>query len=126
MRAISGSAPGAAWSASVSTPSDHDSRLPTCLMELGPGPEFDRIRRIVQRLGPKAATLGDDCALLRIGNSTLVFSTDLSIENVHFRRSWLSEQEIGWRAAAAARCDLAAEGATAIGGPAHHGLPAPH
>ena len=93
-------------------------------MELGPGPEFDRIRRIAQRLGSRAAPLGDDCALLRIGNSTLAFSTDLSLEDVHFRRSWLSAQEIGWRATAAALSDLAAEGATPIGVLASIGMPA--
>jgi len=93
-------------------------------MELGPGPEFDRIRRIVQRLGATASAVGDDCALLRIGHSTLALSTDLSIEDVHFRRSWLSEQEIGWRATAAALSDLAAEGATPIGVLASIGAPA--
>ena len=93
-------------------------------MELGPGPEFDRIRRLAQRLGSRAAPLGDDCALLPIGNSTLALSTDLSVEDVHFRRSWLSAQEIGWRATAAALSDLAAEGATPIGVLASIGLPA--
>jgi len=93
-------------------------------MELGPGPEFDRIRRIVQRLGSKAATLGDDCALLPVGDSTLALSTDLSIEDVHFRRGWLSEQEIGWRATAAALSDLAAEGAMPIGVLVSIGVPA--
>ena len=42
-------------------------------------------------------------------------STDASVEGVHFRRAWLSLEEIGWRAAAAALSDLAAEGAEPAG-----------
>ena len=38
-------------------------------------------------------------------------STDVSVEGVHFRRAWLSLEEIGWRATAAALSDLAADGA---------------
>lgn len=82
---------------------------------LGPGAEFDRIRRIAARLGSGAGALGDDCALIASADGMLAVSTDLSVEGVHFRRDWLSAEEIGWRAAAAALSDLAAEGATPIG-----------
>jgi thiamine-monophosphate kinase len=82
---------------------------------LGPGREFDRIRRILAKLGPTAAGVGDDCAILPSGLGTLVVSVDLSVEEVHFRREWLSLEEIGWRAAAAALSDLAAEGAETVG-----------
>lgn len=83
---------------------------------LGPGPEFDRIRAIARVLGPVAGALGDDCAVLSDGpGSSLVLSTDVSVEQVHFRREWLQPDEIGWRAAAAALSDLAAAGADAIG-----------
>lgn len=82
---------------------------------LGPGPEFERIRRILARLGPRATGVGDDCAIVADGEGTLVLSTDLCIEQVHFRTDWMSLQEIGWRAAAGALSDLAAEGARAVG-----------
>ncbi|MGH7591668.1 MAG: thiamine-phosphate kinase [Gemmatimonadales bacterium] len=82
---------------------------------LGPGPEFDRIRAIAAALGAEAADLGDDCALVPMSNGILALSTDVSVEGVHFRREWLSLEEIGWRAAAAALSDLAAEGAGADG-----------
>ena len=82
---------------------------------LGPGPEFDLIRAIARALGPAAGSLDDDCALVPDGATTLAFSTDISVENVHFRRDWLSPAEIGWRAAAGSLSDLAAEGAEAIG-----------
>jgi thiamine-monophosphate kinase len=84
-------------------------------LALGPGREFDRIRRILARLGPAAAGVGDDCAILPSGPGTLVVSVDVSVEEVHFRREWLSLEEIGWRAAAAALSDLAAEGAETVG-----------
>lgn len=82
---------------------------------LGPGAEFDRIRRILAELGPRASGIGDDCATLADGPGTIVLSTDLSLENVHFKTEWLSFREIGWRASAGALSDLAAEGAAAIG-----------
>jgi thiamine-monophosphate kinase len=86
---------------------------------LGPGVEFDMIRRFLSadpgaglpeevRVGP-----GDDCAV--IGPGDLAISTDLSIEDVHFRRDWLEPEEIGYRAAAGALSDLAAVAARPIG-----------
>jgi thiamine-monophosphate kinase len=59
------------------------------------------------RVGP-----GDDCLVLEEG---LVISVDLSIEDVHFRREWISMEEAGWRAAAAALSDLAAMAAEPVG-----------
>jgi thiamine-monophosphate kinase len=82
---------------------------------LGPGPEFDRIRRIAEELAGRASELGDDAAVLPEGDGVLVVSTDASVEGVHFRRDWLSLEEIGWRAAAAALSDLAAMGARPVG-----------
>jgi thiamine-monophosphate kinase len=82
---------------------------------LGPGVEFDRVRAIAAALGAKAPRLGDDCALLPGRSETLALSTDASVEGVHFRLDWLSHEEAGWRAAAAALSDLAAEGAQPAG-----------
>jgi thiamine-monophosphate kinase len=90
---------------------------------LGPGLEFDRLRAIFARLGTAGQGLGDDTALLRLGGMTLAVSVDLSLEGVHFRTAWLSFPEIGWRAAAAALSDLAAEGAKPIGVLVSLGLP---
>lgn len=82
---------------------------------LGPGPEFDRIRSIAAALGAGSGQLGDDCAFVEPGGSLLALSTDVSVEGVHFRRDWLSLEEIGWRAAAGALSDLAAAGAEPVG-----------
>lgn len=82
---------------------------------LGPGREFDRIRAIASALGDAARGLGDDCAEVLLGAGTPLISTDASVEEVHFRRAWLTPEEIGWRAASAALSDLAAMGAAAAG-----------
>lgn len=83
--------------------------------QLGPGPEFDRIRAVAEALGPNASGLGDDCAVIPPGPGTIVASTDVSVEHVHFERQWLSLEEIGYRSTAAALSDLAAQGAEARG-----------
>jgi len=85
-------------------------------IRLGPGREFDLIRGLVGVSGPLPHGVlvgpGDDCAVLDGG---LVASVDLSVEGVHFRRSWISMEEAGYRAAAAALSDLAAMAAEPLG-----------
>jgi thiamine-monophosphate kinase len=84
---------------------------------LGPGAEFDLIRRFLAR--PFAARQdvrvgpGDDAAV--VAGDGIVLSSDLSVEGIHFRREWLTAREIGYRAAAAALSDLAAMAARPIG-----------
>lgn len=84
-------------------------------VRLGPGAEFDVIRRCIDaeselpaevRVGP-----GDDAAVLDGG---WVISTDLAVEDVHFRRAWLTDTEIGYRAGAAALSDIAAMAASPV------------
>jgi thiamine-monophosphate kinase len=89
--------------------------LPGQNLALGPGHEFDRIRGIASVLGAQGIGLGDDCGLFREGDEFIALSTDVSVEGVHFRRKWISPEEVGWRATAAALSDLAAEGAEPIG-----------
>ncbi len=82
---------------------------------LGPGREFDLVRALLARWGTLAAGVGDDAALIEVpADQHLVASTDTAVEGVHFRRDWLSPNEIGWRAAAAALSDLAAMAAEPI------------
>ena len=83
-------------------------------LRLGGGGEFDRLRRIFARLGRVGQGLGDDCALIRVSRTWLAVSIDLSLEGVHFRNDWLSFTDIGWRSAAAALSDLAAEGGVVV------------
>jgi len=85
-------------------------------LSLGAGREFDLIRAMLARWGPRARGIGGDCAVLDppVG-ARLVVSTDSSVEDVHFRREWLSPSEIGYRATVAALSDLAAAAATPLG-----------
>lgn len=82
---------------------------------MGPGDEFDRIRAIAAAVGDALGPIGNDTAPIPTGVGELVVSTDASVENVHFRRPWLTAEEIGWRAAASALSDLAAAGAEPAG-----------
>ncbi len=82
---------------------------------LGPGGEFDRIRAIARALADRAPDLGNDCAFLDLGGTTLAVTTDVSVEGVHFRREWLPLESIGGRAAAASLSDLAAAAAEPLG-----------
>lgn len=76
---------------------------------MGRGAEFDLIRRLRERWGGLAVGLGDDAAVLDIPRGErLVATTDTAMERVHFRREWLSLEEIGYRAVTAALSDIAA------------------
>ncbi|MGH7506519.1 MAG: thiamine-phosphate kinase [Longimicrobiales bacterium] len=87
---------------------------------LGAGREFEILRRIIARQPVVAALAdrlfvgpGDDCVVLRAG--TIALSVDMSIEDVHFRRDWLTARGIGYRGTVAALSDLAAMAATPVG-----------
>ncbi|HEY9597398.1 MAG TPA: AIR synthase related protein, partial [Cyanophyceae cyanobacterium] len=61
--------------------------------------------------------VGDDAAVLswlELGQS-LVVTTDVLVDGVHFSDRTTSPQDVGWRAAAANLSDLAAMGATPLG-----------
>ena len=83
---------------------------------LGPGQEFDTIRRWLSAWGTAARDVGDDAAILAVApGARLVVSTDASLEGVHFKRAWLTPHEVGYRACAASLSDLAAMGAAPLG-----------
>lgn len=85
-------------------------------LALGPGGEFDVVRRLLARWGDLGSGIGGDCAVLDVpAGARVVVSTDTSVEHVHFRRDWLTAREIGHRATAAALSDLAAAAATPLG-----------
>ena len=85
-------------------------------LAMSDGAEFDAIRRLLATWDTAAVGVGDDAAVLDIpAGERLVASTDASVENVHFRREWMTPHEIGARAAAAALSDLAAMAAAPRG-----------
>jgi thiamine-monophosphate kinase len=56
---------------------------------------------------------GDDAAVLRAKKGHVVVSTDLVVENRHFRREWVSAADVGHRAAAQNLSDINAMGGRA-------------
>jgi thiamine-monophosphate kinase len=58
--------------------------------------------------------IGDDCAVLDPGSAKLVWTVDAQIDGVHFRRDWLSLDDIGYRSFAAATSDVLAMGARPV------------
>lgn len=80
---------------------------------MGPGHEFDTIRRLTTRWGDLVADIGDDAAVMPPTTKQRVISTDACVDGVHFQRAWVTPREIGLRAGAAALSDLAAMGAAA-------------
>lgn len=74
---------------------------------------IDRIRRRAAPLTNRALSqaIGDDCAILNIppGRQTLV-TTDLCVEDVHFRRAWHPARSVGHRCLTRGLSDIAAMG----------------
>src|SRR5262245_35343299 len=55
--------------------------------------------------------IGDDCAVLEApGGGLLLATTDLLIEDVHFRRRYAEPADIGWKALAVNVSDIASMG----------------
>jgi len=80
------------------------------LRDIGESGFIDRIANLLSASPEVIESVGDDCAVLRVGDRTLLVTCDLSIENVHFRRGAAAPEDIGWKAAAAALSDIAAMG----------------
>lgn len=78
--------------------------------ELG---EFGLIARLTRRFKKNAhvvAGIGDDAAVVRVGDRLMAVTADLFIEDVHFRRGDAPPDAIGGKAAMAAMSDIAAMG----------------
>ncbi|HUP03385.1 MAG TPA: thiamine-phosphate kinase [Bryobacteraceae bacterium] len=78
--------------------------------------EIEFIERLRKKIPPAAGGvalgIGDDCAIFRPrASEELLFTTDLLIEDTHFRRETHGPEDVGWKALARALSDLAAMGA---------------
>ncbi|MDP5015773.1 MAG: thiamine-phosphate kinase [Dolichospermum sp.] len=77
----------------------------------------------LQRFCP-ADIIGDDAAVLEtVPNQSLIVTTDMLVDGVHFSDVTTSPEDAGWRAAAANLSDLAAMGANPVGITVGLGLP---
>src|ERR1700704_2050759 len=74
---------------------------------------ISHIRQSAQTRGSKAVVrgIGDDCAILRLSaGSQLLVTTDLCLEDVHFRRAWHPAAAVGHRCLTRGLSDIAAMG----------------
>ncbi len=77
--------------------------------------EFGVVARVTAGFAPVASTVvgpGDDAAIVTAADGRVVVSTDMLIENRHFRRDWSTAEDVGHKAAARAFSDIAAMGAS--------------
>ena len=84
--------------------------------------ELDRIRALTSIFGRDRSTnervlvgIGDDAAVLAPSAEPLVWTVDAAVEGVHFRRAWLTFEDIGYRSTMAAVSDLGAMAAEPLG-----------
>jgi thiamine-monophosphate kinase len=77
--------------------------------------EFEVVRRISALLPPAPpevlVPLGDDCAVLKIGDSTWVAASDMLVSGHHFK-DWATPEDVGYKAVAVNTSDVAAMGGT--------------
>src|SRR5947199_3752400 len=73
---------------------------------------LDRIRKLAGKPAGVLLGIGDDCAIYRPRGSAedLLFTTDLLLEDVHFRRDTHKPQDVGHKALARGLSDIAAMG----------------
>jgi thiamine-monophosphate kinase len=94
-----------------------------------PSSEFQKIALIERALRQRGAAssavklgIGDDAAVLS-SSGQLVWTIDTQVEESHFRRTWLSLEDLGYRAFQAAASDLAAMGARPLAALSNLALP---
>lgn len=87
---------------------------------------IDKIRRLAGHPGGAVKRgIGDDCAILRLrSGSQLLITTDLCVENVHFRRQWHPPESVGHKCLARGLSDIAAMGGRPLACFLSLGLPA--
>jgi thiamine-monophosphate kinase len=70
--------------------------------------------------------IGDDCAVVDRPESPLVLTTDTLVDQIHFRRDWLADRQLGRRAFLVNASDIASMGGRSLWCLASLGAPADH
>ncbi len=70
--------------------------------------EEDLIKLITKSIPDSQNFIGDDAAVINIGNDKFLFSIDNFIEDVHYSNNYFSPYDIGWKALAVNISDIAA------------------
>ncbi len=79
------------------------------LSELGEFGLIKRISREPQREGVVAG-IGDDAAVIKDGEEFILYTTDIIVEDSHFRKEWCPPEKIGRKAMVSNISDIAAMG----------------
>ncbi|MDQ4149204.1 MAG: thiamine-phosphate kinase [Actinomycetota bacterium] len=82
----------------------------THLSEIGEFGLIDRLRTLVGEPAEGEVWIGDDAAVLRAPAGTILFTTDLLIEKVHFDLTLTGPEDLGYKAIAVNASDVAAMG----------------
>lgn len=90
--------------------------------------EFAWIDGIRRQFGPLVPSgmegIGDDCAVVPVGGGeSLVVTTDMLVEDVHFVRDRISPEDLGYKSLAVNLSDIAAMGAVPVASFLSVGLP---
>jgi len=83
------------------------------LRDLGEFGLIKRIRKWTASPNPALVQgIGDDVAIMEIGNKALLATTDILIEGIHFDRSWIDPYRLGRKSLMVNLSDIAAMGGT--------------
>ena len=77
------------------------------------GGEFELIKRITRNPRDKSIIkgIGDDCAVIKLGNKLLVITTDTLVEGDHFSFEWFTPKQVGMKAIEINVSDIGSMGA---------------
>src|SRR5690606_23956969 len=88
-----------------------DPREPTIVADLSETELIARFTPLLPRGRATVVPTGDDAAVVAAPDGRFVVSTDVLVEDHHFRRGWGSARDVGARAAARVLADVVAMGA---------------
>lgn len=80
---------------------------------IGETGEWGFLSELLPRLGSGRGVVvgpGDDCAVVKVGKSRFLLTTDALVERVHFERSWMTARQLGRKTYLVNASDIAAMG----------------